>query len=82
MSLPHRFDHRHGAGLAALAQNCHAVDRADGRARALDRQRLRDAQSNAIKQRQHGGVARQDPGLASLAGARLLIDQIAGVGDR
>ena len=47
--------------LPPLPQNRHAVDRADRGARALDRQSLRDAQSNAIKQRQHGGVARPLP---------------------
>ena len=40
---------------------------ADRRVGAPDRQRLGNAQTRAVEERQHGGVARQHPGLARLA---------------
>ena len=58
-----------------------AVDVADRRRVAIDRQRLGNAQAGAIEQSQRGGVAGDDPGLARFAGARRRIDQLARVGD-
>ena len=58
------------ARLAALAGDGHGVDAADRRVPAPDAQRLGDAQARAVEQRQHGGVAGEDPRLARLAGAQ------------
>ena len=71
----------YGSGLAALAQNRQTVDRADWRAFAFDRQRFRNAQSRAIEHGQHGGVARQYPGLPGFPLAGFLVHQIASVGN-
>ena len=57
--------------LRALAGDGHRIDRPDRRVCAADAERLGDAQARAVKQRQHGGIAREDPGLARVAGAQL-----------
>jgi prevent-host-death family protein len=43
------------------------VTASDWRVGASDRERLGDAQARAVAERQHGGVARQHPGVARLA---------------
>ena len=48
---------------------------------ALEPERLGDAQPAAVEQRQHGGVAREDPGLAFLAGAQVGVGDALGGGD-
>ena len=45
---------------------------------ALEAERLGDAQARAVEQRQHGGVAREDPRLALLAGAEVGIGDLLG----
>ena len=74
--LPDRRDHRGRARLAALADDGHRVALAGRRVGAPDRQRFADAQARAIAERQHRGVAGEDPRFARLALAR------GGGGDR
>ena len=66
----HRGNDRRRAGLPSLADDRDGVRFADGRVGAPDRKRFRDAQARAVAERQHRGVARQDPGLARLAFAQ------------
>ena len=66
----HVLQHRHHAGLVALAGHDDDVALAGQRHVALlQAQRLGDAQARTIEQRHHGGIARPDPGIAVLAGA-------------
>ena len=60
--------HRHHALLVALAGDGDGVGLRLNVA-AREAERLGDAQARAVEQRQHGGVARQNPRLALLAGA-------------
>ncbi len=56
-----------GARLLALADDRDGVRFADRRLGASDRQGFGDTQARAVAERQHRGVARQDPGLARFA---------------
>ena len=53
--------------LRPLPTTVDRVALADRRVGAADRQRFADAQARAVAQRQHGGVAREDPRLARFA---------------
>ena len=46
-----------------------------GTASRVSAERLGDAQAGAVEQREHGGVTREHPGLALLAGAQIGIGQ-------
>jgi hypothetical protein len=46
-----------------------------GTSRHLEAERLGDAQAGAVQQRHHGGVAREHPRLALLAGAQVGIGE-------
>ena len=76
-ALEHLRQHRHHARLVALAGDGDARRpcRVRGTSLRLKPERLGNAQARAVEQRQHGGVARENPGLALLAGAQV------GVGD-
>ena len=79
---PHRRDDRRDADLAALARYRELVDFADRRIPAPDRKRLADAQSRAVAQRQNGGVASENPGIARLAVPDVGRRNSLGVGNR
>ena len=71
----HVLQHRHHAGLVALAGDDQHVACAGHRhVAAFQAERFGDAQARSVQQRHHGGVAGPDPGIAGLAGA------LAGVG--
>ena len=75
----HVLQHRHHAGLVALAGHDDDVALAGQRHVALlQAQRLGDAQARTVEQRHHGGVARPDPGIAVLAGALVGIGKTFG----
>ena len=75
----HVLQHRHHAGLVALAGDDKHVARAGHRhVAALQPERFGDAQARAVQQRHHRGVARPDPGIAGLAGALVGIGKTFG----
>ncbi len=75
----HVLQHRHHAGLVALAGHHQNVACAGCRhVAALQPERLGDAQARSVQQRHHRGVARPDPGIAVFAGALVGVGETLG----
>ena len=70
--VQHLLQHRHHAGLVALAGHGEAIALAGRRhVLALEAERLGNAKARAIEQRHNRGVTRENPGLALLARAQI-----------
>ena len=77
MRHEHLLQHRHHALLVALAGHGDGITPAGRRHfLALEPERFGDAQPRAVEQSEHGGVAREHPGLAFLAGAQIDVGQL------
>ena len=75
----HVLQHRHHAGLVALAgHDQHVAGAGQRHVAALQAERFGDAQARAVQQRHHGGVARPDPGIAVFAGALVGVGEALG----
>ncbi len=66
----HILQHRHHAGLVALAvDDKHVACARQRHVAALQAERFGDAQARSVQQRHHRGIARPNPGIAGLSGA-------------